>query len=67
MMSVVVALVVAIEGQTIKGQADFYQRIWRSGEPGRDLALDVLRAGRIERVTVKTSDRDRYYRAAPTY
>ena len=60
-------VIVAIEGQTIKGQADFYERIWRSGEPGRDLALDVLREGRIARVTVKTSDRARYYRATPTY
>ncbi|MBM4440120.1 MAG: serine protease [Candidatus Rokubacteria bacterium] len=60
-------VVVAVDGQTIKGQADFYQRIWRSGDPEREMALDVLRAGRIERVTVKTSERDRYYRARPTY
>jgi S1-C subfamily serine protease len=60
-------VIVAVEGQTIKGQADFYQRIWRSGEPGREIPLDVLREGRIQRVTVKSSDRDRYYRAKPTY
>ncbi|HYE89946.1 MAG TPA: S1C family serine protease [Terriglobales bacterium] len=60
-------VVVAIDGQPVKGQAEFYQRIWKSGDPGRELALDVLREGRIQRVTVKTSHRDQYYRARPTY
>jgi serine protease Do len=60
-------VIVAVGGQTVKGQADFYQRIWRSGEPGREIPLDVLREGRIQRVTVKSIDRDRYYRAKPTF
>ena len=60
-------VIVAIGGQTIKGQADFYTRLWGSGEAGRDVALDVLRDGRIQRITVKSIDRDRYYRGRPTY
>jgi serine protease Do len=60
-------VIVALGGQTIKDQADFYQRIWRSGEPGREIPLDVLREGRIQRVTVKSIERDRYYRAKPTF
>lgn len=55
-------VLVAIGGQTIKGQADFYQRLWSSGDAGVEVALDVLREGRIQRVTVKSIDRDRYYR-----
>jgi S1-C subfamily serine protease len=60
-------VVVGIGGQPIKGQADFYGKLWGSGEAGVDIALDVLRSGRVEKVTVKSIDRDRYYRPKPTY
>jgi len=60
-------VIVALGGQTLRGQADFYTRLWASGEAGREIVLDVLRDGSIERVTVQSMDRDRYYRAKPTY
>jgi serine protease Do len=60
-------VIVALSGQTIRGQADFYTRLWASGAAGGEIVLDVLRDGRIQRVTVKSIDRDRYYRAKPTY
>jgi S1-C subfamily serine protease len=58
-------VLVAIGGRPVKGQADFYQRLWSSGEAGVEVALDVLREGRIQRITVKSIDRDRYYRRGP--
>jgi S1-C subfamily serine protease len=60
-------VIVALSGQTIRGQADFYTRLWASGAAGSEIVLDVLRDGKIQRVTVKSIDRDRYYRAKPTY
>ena len=60
-------VIVALGGDTIRGQADFYTRLWASGAAGREIVIDVLRDGRIQRVTVKSIDRDRYYRAKPTY
>jgi serine protease Do len=60
-------VIVALGGQTIRGQADFYTRLWASGAAGGEIAIDVLRDGRIQRVTVKSIDRDTYYRAKPTY
>ena len=60
-------VIVALGGETIRGQADFYTRLWGSGAAGGEIVLDVLREGRIQRVTVKSIDRDRYYRAKPTY
>jgi S1-C subfamily serine protease len=59
-------VIVAVGGQTIRGQADLYRRIWATGEAGVEIAMDVLRDGRIQRVTVKSIDRDRYYRTRPT-
>jgi S1-C subfamily serine protease len=60
-------VIVALGGQTLKGQADFYTRLWGSGAAGREIVLDVLRDGRIQRVTVTSIDRDLYYRPKPTY
>jgi S1-C subfamily serine protease len=60
-------VIVGIGGQTIGGQADFYIKLWKTGEAGVEVPLDVLRSGRVEKVTVKSIDRDRYYRAKPTY
>jgi len=60
-------VIVGIGGQTIEGQADFYTKLWKTGEAGVDVPLDVLRSGRVEQITIKSIDRDRYYRAKPTY
>jgi len=60
-------VIVGIGGQTIGGQADFYTKMWKTGEAGVEVPLDVLRSGRVEKITVKSIDRDRYYRAKPTY
>jgi S1-C subfamily serine protease len=60
-------VIVALGGQTLRGQADFYTRLWGSGDAGREIVLDVLRDGRIQRVTVRSIDRNLYYRAKPTY
>jgi S1-C subfamily serine protease len=60
-------VIVAVGGQVIKGQADFYVRLWSRGEAGVEVPLDVLRDGRIQKVSVKSIDRETYYRARPTY
>ncbi len=59
-------VIVGIGGQPVKGQADFYVKLWKTGDAGVDVALDVLRAGRVEKVTVKSIDRDRHFRSRPT-
>ena len=60
-------IIVGLGGQTIKGQADFYTRIWSHGEPGVEIPLDVLRGGRLESFLVKSVDREQYLRPKPTY
>jgi serine protease Do len=60
-------VIVGIGGQPIRGQADFYTQLWKTGEAGVEVPLEVLRGGRVETITVKSIDRERYYRARPTY
>lgn len=51
-------LVVAVAGQPVAGQMDFYRKVWSLGEPGVDIPLTVLRqTGGVEVVTVKSGDR----------
>ena len=60
-------VLVGIGGQPVRGQADFYVKLWKSGDAGVDIALEVLREGRVEKVTVKSIDRDRHFRTKATY
>jgi S1-C subfamily serine protease len=60
-------VIVSLGGQLLKGQADFYTRLWSRGDAGVDVPLEVLRAGRIQSVTVRSADREQYYRVKATY
>jgi S1-C subfamily serine protease len=60
-------VIVGVGGHTVKGQADFYTRLWSGGAAGVEVHLDVLRNGTIQRITVTSADRETYYRAKPTY
>ncbi len=60
-------VIVGVGGQPIKGQADFYVRLWKTGDAGIDIPLEVLRGGRVEKITVKSIDRERHFRPRTTY
>jgi S1-C subfamily serine protease len=57
-------VIVSVKGQPVKGQSDFYSRLWSSGEAGVEIAIEVLRGGRLEKVTVTSGDRASYFRTA---
>jgi len=59
-------VIVAVGGETVTGQADFYTRLWSRGAAGVEIRLDVLRSGAIQHVTVTPADREAYYRVKPT-
>jgi S1-C subfamily serine protease len=60
-------VIVAVGGELVAGRAEFYTRLWSRGAAGAEITLDVLRAGKIQRVTVTSADRESYYRTKPTY
>jgi S1-C subfamily serine protease len=59
-------VIVGLGGQAIKGQADFYTRLWGRGEAGVEIPLEVLRNGRVEKINIKSIDRARYDRPKPS-
>lgn len=60
-------IIVGLGGQALKGQADFYMRLWKSGDAGVEVTLDVLKGNKIELVKVKSVARERYFRSKPVY
>ena len=60
-------IIVGIGGQPIKGQADFYTKLWASGAAGVEIAVDVLKGSRVGSYKIKSIDRNRYFRAKPVY
>src|SRR5690349_3568045 len=60
-------VIVGIGGQPVKGQADFYNKLWGRGEAGVAIPLEVLRSGKVETITVKSIDRERHFRQRTTY
>ena len=59
-------LVLKVAGQPVTDQADFYRKMWAIGEAGADITLTLLHGTEIKDITVRSSDRDQYFRPAPT-
>jgi S1-C subfamily serine protease len=60
-------IIVGIRGGEIKGQADFYNKLWESGNAGVEIAIDVLKGNRIMSQNIKSVDRQQYLRSKPVY
>ena len=60
-------VIVGIGGAPVQGQADFYKKLWGTGNAGVDVALDVLKGNQVQKYTVKSRDRDSYFRPRPVY
>ncbi len=51
-------LVIAVAGQPVSSQIDFYRKVWAIGGPGVDIPLTILRqTGSIEDISIKSSNR----------
>jgi S1-C subfamily serine protease len=60
-------VIVGIAGKAIHGQKDFYIKLWGSGMAGVDVPIEVLKGNQVQQFTIKTIDRDRYFRPKPVY
>ncbi|HEY4911193.1 MAG TPA: S1C family serine protease, partial [Methylomirabilota bacterium] len=53
-------LIVRVNGEQVSSQAEFYRRLWL-GSVGQDVQLVVMRAARLEAITVRSVDRYRLF------
>ena len=54
-------------GEQVQGHADFYRKLWASGDAGAVVMLDVLKGTEVKQLGVKSIDRNSYLRPRPTY
>lgn len=60
-------IVVAIDGQNVQGQVDYYKRLWSRGAPGTKIELTLLRTtGVLEKISVIAGDRYDWLRLKPS-
>ena len=50
-------LILAVNNKEVSGLADFYRKIWGTGNAGVDVPLSILRGTRIRDITVRSADR----------
>ncbi len=60
-------IIVGVRGETIQNQADFYRRLWATGDAGAEVVLDVLKGTEIKKLGVRSIDRNTYLRPRPVY
>ncbi|HEX6962943.1 MAG TPA: S1C family serine protease [Lacipirellula sp.] len=60
-------VVLSVGNQRIHGLIDFYRRVWSLGGPGVAVPLEVMQKDGFNRVTIKSDDRNRFYKLQPTY
>ena len=60
-------IIVGFGGQPVTGQADLYTRLWKSGDAGVEVTLEVLKGNRIEPVRVRTIARESHFRQRPVF
>ncbi len=60
-------IIVGLSGHPLKGQADFYTRLWKTGEAGVEVTLDVVKGNKVEPVKVRSIARELHFRGKPVY
>ena len=58
-------LILKVAGQPVTDQADFYRKLWAVGEAGADITLTLLHGTEIKDLTIRSADRDQYFRTTP--
>ena len=60
-------IVLAIGGEDVRTLADFYRKLWARGGAGVEVPLKLLRGTQVRDVTVRSIDRNQYFRGSAAY
>jgi serine protease Do len=60
-------IILAVGGEGVRSQAEFYRKIWARGAAGTEVLLRVLQGIDIHEIKVHSIDRMDYFRQKPTY
>jgi S1-C subfamily serine protease len=56
-------VILAVNGEDVRGVADFYRRLWRQGPAGVVVKLKVLREQKVVETVVRTASRGEFMKA----
>ena len=60
-------IILGVRGEQFKGHAEFYKKLWSSGDAGAVVVLDVLKGIEVRKLDVKSIDRESYLRPRAVY
>ncbi len=60
-------IILGVRGEQLKGHADFYKKLWSSGDAGSVVVLDVLKGTEVRKLDVQSIDRESYLRPRTVY
>ncbi len=60
-------VILGVAGSPVESMADFYKRIWALGDPGVEVPVTVLSAGRVHDLAITSGDRYDYLKLDPSY
>ena len=60
-------IILAVGGEGVRSQAEFYRKVWGRGEAGSEIPLRVLQGIDVREIKVRSIDRMEYFRQKPTY
>jgi S1-C subfamily serine protease len=60
-------IILGVRGEQFKGHAEFYKKLWSSGDAGAVVVLDVLKGIEVRKLDVKSIDRESYLRSRAVY
>jgi S1-C subfamily serine protease len=60
-------IILAVDGEGVRSQAEFYHKVWNRGPAGTEIPLRVLQGIDIKDVSVRSIDRVQYYKPQSTF
>ncbi len=60
-------IILAVAGENVRTQTEFYRKVWGSGAAGTQIALRVLQGVEVNEVRIESIDRIEYFRPRTTY
>jgi S1-C subfamily serine protease len=59
-------IILAVGGDAVKTQSEFYQKLWNERRAGDEVTLKVLQGSEVREVKVRSIDRQQYFRPKTT-
>lgn len=60
-------IILAVDGEGVRTQAEFYQKVWGRGPAGTEIPLRILQGIEIKDISVRSIDRVEYFKPQSTF